>query len=83
MKIDTTINAGLPVMVASAMVQTDGADYNTDLIWDTLHIRFKSGHECTSVEFEDSRMDRTDRLQGKMLAADSVDDDRIKLTKSW
>ena len=36
MKIDRTINSGKP-MVASATVQTDGADYNTNLIWDTLH----------------------------------------------
>ena len=63
MTIDTTINAGLPV-VASATVQTDGADYNTNLIWDTLQIRFKSGHECKSVEFEDQ-----DRIINELIEA--------------
>ena len=63
MTIETTINGGLP-MVASATVQTDGADYNANLIWDTLRIKFKSGHECTSVEFEDQ-----DRIINELIEA--------------
>ena len=63
MTIETTINGGLP-MVASATVQTDGDDININVMWDTLHILFKSGHECTCVEFEDQ-----DRIIDELIEA--------------
>ena len=63
MTIDTTINGGLPVVV-SARVQTDGDDININVMWDTLHILFKSGHECTCVEFEDQ-----DRIINELIEA--------------
>ena len=52
MTIETTVNAGLP-MVASATVQTDGDDINMKVLVDTLKVRFKGGHEYKFTDFQD------------------------------
>ena len=35
MTIETTINGGLPMVASGQRFKPFGADYNTDLIWDT------------------------------------------------
>ena len=52
MTIETTINAGLP-MVASATVQPDGDDIDMKVLADTLKVCFKGGDEFDFVNFQD------------------------------